>query len=51
MIDNFALLVSHGLLLILFVRIFQRPDLDREDGDIDQKHGVKRLRKSGMRRA
>ncbi len=51
MIDNFALLVSHGLLAILFYRIFHRPDLDTEDGDTKDKKGVRRLRRSSIRRA
>ena len=31
MIDNFAILLTHGLLLLAFWRLVQRPDLDRED--------------------
>jgi hypothetical protein len=31
MIDNFALALSHGLLLLAAWRLFRRPDLDRED--------------------
>ena len=30
MIDNFSLLVSHGLLALLFWRLLSRPDLDKE---------------------
>ena len=30
MIDNFSLLVSHGLLALLFWRLLTRPDLDKE---------------------
>lgn len=30
MIDNFALLVSHGLLLLVFWRLLGRNDLDNE---------------------
>lgn len=30
MIDNFALLVSHGLVLIVFWRLLTRADLDSE---------------------
>lgn len=33
MIDNFALAISHGLLLLAFWRLSRRPDLDR---DIDK---------------
>lgn len=32
MIDNFSLLVSHGLLLLMAWRLLFRPDLDREAG-------------------
>jgi hypothetical protein len=51
MIDNFALLVSHGLLLVMCIRVFKRPDLDTEGEDTDTKKGVRRLRKGTMRRA
>ncbi len=30
MIDNFALGLSHGLLLLVAWRLLRRPDLDRE---------------------
>jgi hypothetical protein len=30
MIDNFSLLLSHGLLMLMFWRLIQRPDLDDE---------------------
>jgi hypothetical protein len=30
LIDNFALLVSHGLVLIVFWRLLKRADLDAE---------------------
>lgn len=30
MIDNFALLVSHGLVLVVFWRLLRRADLDSE---------------------
>ncbi|MGI4733308.1 MAG: hypothetical protein ACRYFW_16415 [Janthinobacterium lividum] len=30
MIDNFALLVSHGLMMLVAVLLMRRPDLDRE---------------------
>lgn len=30
MIDNFSLLISHGLLALLFWRLLTRPDLDKE---------------------
>ena len=31
MIDNFALAVSHGLLLLTAFLLLRRPDLDREE--------------------
>jgi hypothetical protein len=31
MIDNFALAVSHGLILLAAWRLIQRPDLDNDD--------------------
>ena len=31
MIDSFALLVSHGLILLAAWRLVQRPDLDDDD--------------------
>lgn len=31
MIDSFALLLSHGLILLAAWRLVQRPDLDREE--------------------
>lgn len=31
MIDNFSLLLSHGLLLVALWRLSRRPDLDREE--------------------
>lgn len=38
MIDNFSLLLSHGLLLILFWRLTRRPDLD-DDTTVDIDRG------------
>ncbi|WP_281253192.1 hypothetical protein [Sphingomonas lenta] len=32
MIDNFALGLTHGLMLLAAWRLLRRPDLDREDG-------------------
>jgi len=32
MIDNFSLLLSHGLVLVAFWRLLSRPDLDDEKG-------------------
>lgn len=32
MIDNFALALSHGLLLLVAWRLVRRPDLDNDDG-------------------
>lgn len=31
MIDNFALALSHGLMLLVAWRLLKRPDLDAED--------------------
>ncbi len=31
MIDNFALAISHSLILVAVWRLFLRPDLDRDD--------------------
>jgi hypothetical protein len=33
MIDNFSLLLSHGLLMFVFWRLTKRPDLDEETPD------------------
>jgi hypothetical protein len=33
MIDNLALAISHGLMMLAAVLLLRRPDLDREDGD------------------
>ncbi|WP_258044249.1 hypothetical protein [Sphingomonas citricola] len=30
MIDNFALLIAHGLMMLAAVLLLRRPDLDRE---------------------
>ena len=35
MIDNFALAVSHGLMLLAAWILLRRPDLDREPGPRD----------------
>jgi len=37
MIDNFALAVSHGLMLLAIWILLRRPDLDREPGPRDPK--------------
>lgn len=36
MIDNFALGLTHGLMLLAAWRLLSRPDLDREDGETDR---------------
>ena len=36
MIDNFALAVSHGLMLLALWLLLRRPDLDREPGPKDR---------------
>ena len=35
MIDNFALAVSHGLMMLAVWLLLRRPDLDREPGPKD----------------
>jgi len=35
MIDNFALAVSHGLIMLAVWLLLRRPDLDREPGPKD----------------
>ncbi len=39
MIDNFALAVSHGLMLITLWTLLRRPDLDEEPGPRDKAAG------------
>lgn len=36
MIDNFALLISHGLMLLAIWALLKRPDLDHEPGPLDR---------------
>ncbi|MDF0487441.1 hypothetical protein PX554_04810 [Sphingomonas sp. H39-1-10] len=36
MIDNFALLISHGLMLLAIWALLKRPDLDHEPGPFDR---------------
>lgn len=36
MIDNFALALTHGLMLIAAIRLWRRDDLDREPGPGDE---------------
>jgi hypothetical protein len=45
MIDNFSLLLSHGLILLAFWHLLGRPDLDNERagngaGDKEEKNGA-----------
>jgi len=37
MIDNFSILLAHGLLLLTAWRLMARPDLDREVSDQPEK--------------
>ena len=37
MIDNFSILLAHGLLILAAWRLLFRPDLDRDDADPHQK--------------
>ena len=41
MIDNFAILITHGLMLIACWLLLKRPDLDREPGPADAKPKVR----------
>jgi len=56
MIDNFALAVSHGLMLLAAWFLLRRPDLDKEPGPQDSPpspsptHGPSRNPKAGDRR-
>ena len=36
MIDNFALAISHGLMMLAVWLLLRRPDLDREPGPQDR---------------
>jgi hypothetical protein len=42
MIDNFALALSHGLLILTVWRLLRRPDLDKEPAARDREgpHGA-----------
>jgi hypothetical protein len=39
MIDNFALGLSHGLMLLAAWRLLSRPDLDDDDAGVDKRSG------------
>jgi hypothetical protein len=41
MIDNFALGISHGLMLLAAFLLLRRPDLDREPGPQDRETKAK----------
>ena len=41
MIDNFAILLTHGLMLLAGWRLLRRPDLDHEGPPIDRRMGRK----------
>lgn len=41
MIDNFALGLSHGLMMLAAFLLLRRPDLDREPGPRDQESKAK----------
>jgi len=49
MIDNFALAVSHGLMLLAAILLMRRPDLDDENAPRDAEPG--RKKKWGARNA
>jgi hypothetical protein len=44
MIDNFALALSHGLLLLTAWRLLSRPDLDDDDAPVPPASGRSRPR-------
>jgi hypothetical protein len=46
MIDNFSILLTHGLMLLCAWRIFNRPDLDREDGATPPRRGFKKRKRN-----
>ena len=47
MVDNFSLLVSHGLMLLAAVRLLFRADLDHEPSARDDHISGMQRRKSG----
>ena len=49
MIDNFALAVSHGLMLLAAWFLLRRPDLDKEPGPQDSPPGPNPSPKAGDR--
>jgi len=53
MIDNFSILLSHGLLAIAFWYLLQRDDLDLEEPPIADKEpegfGYKRIKEKAQR--
>lgn len=51
MIDKIALLVSHGLILLLFLSIYLRPELDTEDPEELARPRVRANKKRAARRA
>ncbi|MGH6615440.1 hypothetical protein [Sphingomonas sp.] len=48
MIDNFALAISHGLMLLAAWLLLRRPDLDHEAGPGDTVEASKKDRKSAI---
>jgi len=50
MIDNFALAVSHGLMLLAAWFLLRRPDLDKEPGPQESSPGPNNDTKAGDRR-
>jgi hypothetical protein len=50
MIDNFALALSHGLLILAAWRLLSRPDLDNDDAQPGEAGGWRALLKTPFRR-
>ncbi|KQM64948.1 hypothetical protein ASE75_07735 [Sphingomonas sp. Leaf17] len=50
MIDNFALGLTHGLLMLIAFLLLKRPDLDREE-PVEPSHPQKRPPRKGRPRA
>ena len=50
MIDNFALALSHGLLILAAWRLLSRPDLDDDAAQPTDRSGWRRLLKTPFRK-
>lgn len=47
MIDNFALALTHGLMLVALWRLLSRPDLDRDDAPAEREKSWSARRSDG----